>query len=266
MASLTIPALKPDTEAAPASFGRLVRVELRKSWDTRASFWLLVSIGTLVFLAELITAIVTGVNNTADVDWGTFTAVAAFITGILLPVLGIMLVSSEWSQRTGVVTFALEPRRGHVVAAKLVVGLILTIITVVVAILLGAVFNLLHGAIAGHVAWSFGFVDMLVFTFTQMCSMVGGFALASLFLNTPASIVVYFAYKWAIPILFAIGGALMHWFQGFSKWIDFQMAQNALFDRPVSSADWAHLLTSGLLWLVLPLAFGLWRILRVELK
>lgn len=267
MATLTIPQLVPDTQAAPAPFSRLVRVELRKSWDTRASFWLLVAIGALVFLAELITAIVAGLHsNTTDINWGTFTAVAAFITGLLLPVLGIMLVSSEWSQRTGMVTFALEPRRGLVVAAKLIVGLILTLITVVFAIALGAAFNLLYGAIAGHISWSFGVADALVFTVTQMFSMIGGFALACLFLNTPASIVVYFAYKFAVPVLFGIGGELIGWFRTFSRWIDFQMAQNQLYDRPISSSDWAHLVTSGFLWLILPLGFGIWRILRAELK
>ena len=42
--------------------------------------------------------------------------------GILLPVLGILLVTSEWSQRTAMVTFTLEPSRSRVIAAKFVVA------------------------------------------------------------------------------------------------------------------------------------------------
>ena len=30
--------------------------------------------------------------------------------------------------------------------------------------------------------------------------------------------------------------------------------------------DWAHLFVTTLVWLVLPLALGLWRILRAEVK
>ena len=43
---------------------------------------------------------------------------------ILLPVLGIMSVTSEWSQRTAMVTFTLEPSRSRFLAAKFVGTLI----------------------------------------------------------------------------------------------------------------------------------------------
>jgi len=35
---------------------------------------------------------------------------------------------------------------------------------------------------------------------------------------------------------------------------------------PLTGDQWAHLVVSGILWLVLPLAVGLWRILRAEVK
>ena len=44
---------------------------------------------------------------------------------ILLPVAGILLVTQEWSQRTGLITFALVPDRRRVVAAKLGAGVVL---------------------------------------------------------------------------------------------------------------------------------------------
>jgi hypothetical protein len=34
----------------------------------------------------------------------------------------------------------------------------------------------------------------------------------------------------------------------------------------MTGADWAHFVVSGLLWLVLPLAIGLGRVLRAEVK
>ena len=48
--------------------------------------------------------------------------------GILLPVLGVMSVTSEWSQRTAMVTFALEPSRGRVIAAKYVSALVIAVV------------------------------------------------------------------------------------------------------------------------------------------
>src|SRR5689334_20316642 len=92
------------------SFHRLVLVELRKTYDTRASFWLLATIGLLVLAAEIIVLAVVTTQNEA-ISFGDFIGTAAFITSVFLPVLGIMLLTTEWSQRTAMVTFALEPRR-----------------------------------------------------------------------------------------------------------------------------------------------------------
>jgi hypothetical protein len=97
--------------------------------------------------------------------------------------------------------------------------------------------------------------------------MLGGFALACLFLNTAGSIVAFFAYKWMLPVLFGIGSELMNWFDKVSDWIDFQNAQQPFFDGwDFSGTEVAQLLVSGALWLGLPLIFGLNRILRAEVK
>ena len=82
--------------------------------------------------------------------------------------------------------------------------------------------------------------------------MLGGFALATLFLNTPAAIVVFFVYKWVLPGLFALGSAAMAWFDDLSPWLDFQQAQVPVSDLTMSGSDWGHLIVSGFIWLVLP--------------
>jgi ABC-2 type transport system permease protein len=249
----------------PIPFSRLVSVELRKSWDTRASFWLLGTIAILVLLTEGIVLAVTTVQN-EPITFGDFVAAAAFVTSILLPVLGIMLVTSEWGQRTAMVTFALEPRRPMVILAKLVTGLILTLATAAVAIALGLVCNLLYGVIEGGADWEFGTRLLVGFLITQGLAMTGGFALATLLLNTPAAIVLFFVYRWVLPGLFALGAALMGWFESLAPWLDFQSAQEPVYDLTVNGSEWGHLLVSGLLWLVLPLAIGFWRVLRAEVK
>jgi hypothetical protein len=68
-----------------------------------------------------------------------------------------------------------------------------------------------------------------------------------------------------LPILFALG-SLMAWFKSISPWLDFQTAQNELYDMPLTASQWWHLVVSGFIWLVLPLGIGLWRILRAEVK
>lgn len=250
---------------APTPVHLLVRVELRKSYNTRAGFWLLAVIGLIVLAAEIIVlAVVT--TQDESISWGDFIGVAAFLTSFLLPVLGIMVLTTEWSQRTAMVTFALEPRRPLVILAKALVGVILTLATVAVAIGVGLVCNLLYGAIEGQADWSFGWPDFLAFLITQVLAMLGGFALAALFLNTPAAIVVFFVYKWVLPGIFELGAQLVGWFGDIRPWVDFQTAQETIWDWSGSGEDWAHLVVSAIVWLGLPLGFGIRRVLRAEVK
>lgn len=251
------------TERIP--FHRLVAVELRKSYDTRAGFWLLAVIALLVLATEVIVLAVTTVQDEA-ISFGDFIGAAAFMTSFLLPVLGIMVLTSEWSQRTAMVTFALEPHRPRVIAAKASVGVVLTLLTVAVSIAIGLVCNILYGLIQGTADWTFGWAGFFGFLVTQTFAMLGGFAFAALLLNTPAAIVVFFVYKWVLPGLFAIGAALMGWFDAIQPWIDFQTAQTPLYDMSLNGSEWGHLLVSGFLWLVVPLAVGTWRVLRAEVK
>ncbi len=248
-------------------FSRLFRVELRKSADTRAGRWLIgVTIG-LCLLAEVIFLIVAATHDDAEASFGDFVAVSAFVSSVLLPVLGIMLVTSEWSQRTAMTTFALEPRRMRIVLAKMLAGMALTLFVIVFALVVGFVCNVLLGAFRPQGSdWTFGFTGFLGFLITQTFAMLGGFALASLLLNTPAAIVVFFAYKWVLPVLLFWGSALMDWFDHLRPWIDFQAAQGELYDLPMTGSQWGHLVVSGIIWLVIPLAIGLWRIRRAEVK
>jgi ABC-2 type transport system permease protein len=246
-------------------FSRLLKVELRKSYDTRASFWLLMTIGIVVALAELIALIVGATHRNQDISWLNYTEVAAFTTAVLLPVLGIMLVTSEWSQRTAMITFTLEPRRSLVIWAKLAVGIVLTLVTAALALGIGLVCCLISG-LWGQMDLSFG-VDRLVgFVLSQSLAMISGFALAALVLNTAAAIVLFFAYSYVLPTLFVIGNNIFEWFSHLSPWIDFQNAQNPIVDWDMSGSDWGHLLVSGFIWLGIPLIVGLDRILKAEVK
>jgi ABC-type transport system involved in multi-copper enzyme maturation permease subunit len=266
-ATLAEPGLIDISNTRRTPFTRLVTVELRKSYDTRSGFWLLASMGIVTVLTLGIMLIVAATNDNAVLAYGDFVGGVAFLTGILLPVLGILLVTSEWSQRTAMTSFALEPHRGRVILAKLVTGLIWTAAIAVFAVAAGAVANALNGVITGTVDWDLGFNYFLGFLVMQSLAMLGGFALAALLLNSPAAIVAFFAYKWVIPILFGIASVFVGWFENLLPWIDFQTAQGPVADWSLNTGhEWAHLLVSGSVWFVLPLAFGLWRVLHAEVK
>lgn len=250
---------------SPVPLSRLVAVELRKMTDTRASRWLLACAFGLGAVAQVI-ALVTVLVVDESLAFGDFVFAFAFVSSVLLPVVGIMLVTSEWAQRTAMTTFTLEPRRLLVILAKLVAGLVLTLITVGIALATGALCSLVLGLTQDGADWHLGLRGVLAFALTQLLAMAGGFALACLVLNTPFAIVLFFVYKWALPGLFALGSALIGWFADLTPWIDFQAAQEFLYEGSATGRDWAHLIVSGCVWLVLPLGLGLWRILRAEVK
>ncbi len=144
--------------------------------------------------------------------------------------------------------------------------MILTFATIAMALVVGLVCNLLYGALQGSYDWSFGWAGFFGFLITQNLAMLGGFALAAMLLNTPAAIVVFFVYRWVLPGLIALGSALMAWFDKIAPWIDFQSAQGPLYDMSLDGAEWGHLFVSGFIWLVIPLAIGIRRVLRAEVK
>ena len=254
------------SETRGIPFGRLFAVELRKSADTRAGRWLIgITVGAAL-LTDVIFLIVVAAKD-IDSSYGDFVAGAAFLSQALLPVLGIMLVTSEWSQRTAMTTFALEPRRMRVIVAKMLAGVSLTAFVIVFALVVGLVCNLVFAGLQGQSPdWTFGWTGFTAFVVNQTFAMLGGFALACLLLNSPAAIVTFVVYKWVLPVPFAIGAALMGWFDSLVGWIDFQSAQNRLYDGGLSGTEWGQLVVSGFIWLVVPLAIGLWRIQRAEVK
>ena len=133
---------------------------------------------------------------------------------ILLPVLGIMLVTSEWSQRTAMVTFTLEPSRDRLIGGEVRRhagrgprrG--------------GGRAGPARSSPTGSTARSrttrvtWDWVPFLIFLLPAHCyRMATGFAFGALLLNTAAAIVVFFVYSFVLPRLFELGSNLMGWFE-----------------------------------------------------
>ena len=94
---------------------RIVAVELRKSFDTRAGFWLLASIG---IAALLTTGAVIAWAPEEQLTYSQFTLAIGFPMSVILPIIAVLSVTAEWSQRSGLTTFTLVPHRGRVLLAK----------------------------------------------------------------------------------------------------------------------------------------------------
>lgn len=244
--------------------GRLVQVELRKLVDTRAGFWLLASIGILVILASA-SVIIWAPDS--SLTYNVFMQAAGYPIRFLLPVLAILSVTSEWSQRTGLVTFTMEPRRIRTLIAKLLATVIAAIGAVAVSLAIAAVSTLLGAAVNGvDTVWNNGVGEIGDWTLLQLLGLLTGFAFATLLRISAVAIVVYYAYNLVISGLLSVLAAFQDWFAQIQGWVDFSFAQNPLIFHDMDGEAWAHLATSGAIWLLLPLTVGTWLVMRAEVK
>jgi ABC-2 type transport system permease protein len=56
------------------------------------------------------------------------------------------------------------------------------------------------------------------------------------------------------------------WLSGPARWLDLSRTTEPLMAGAMQAGDWAPLGTSVLLWVVLPLTVGCWRLVRREVK
>ncbi|WP_243059495.1 ABC transporter permease [Nocardioides sp. SR21] len=255
-------ATKPAPRRIPMS--RIVGVELRKSFDTRSGFWLLASIGIVSVIA---TGAVILFAPDSEITYETFATAFGFPMAVILPMIAILSVTSEWSQRTGLTSFTLVPHRGRVITGKAIVALIVGVTSMLAAAAIGAVGNLLGSAILGvDAVWNVSVVEFSYIILANILGMAVGFMLGVLIRNSPGAIVGYFVYSLLLPTITTVLAETQQWFADKQPWVDFNYAQGALFDGDVSGEQWAQLGVTGLFWLVIPLTIGVWSVLRSEVK
>ena len=258
MSATTLPVTLDISQTPRVSLSRLVKVELRKMVDTRAGMWLLITIGAVTVIA---TTIFGFAGHDGDRTFYNFMQFAGAPQGFLLPVLGILLVTQEWSQRTGMVTFSLEPHRARVLSAKVYAALLIGVAAFVIAVGVAALATVLFG---GTDPWrDLGAVDFLKFGILQVTGLLQGLAFGLLFLNSAFAIVLYFVLPTVFSILFNTVPALTD----SAPWIDFGTAQGPLGEvGSLTGTEWAQLGLTATWWVILPFVAGLWRVLRAEVK
>jgi ABC-2 type transport system permease protein len=242
--------------ASRPSLLRLARVELRKAVDTRAGMWLLI-VTALAAVALVVITLAAGKAD--DQAWGSMFAGTLWVVSMLVPVIGILLVTSEWSQRTALTTFSMVPNRHRAIAAKAIAATVLAVVVVLICLVLSAV-----GAAVGSAPdpWDLALADIGTGALYQVSSMLIGLAFGLVLMSSPLAIVVYYV----LPTVWAILGESIQALDGVAKWLELGRTMEPLVEGGVSGADWAHAGTSVLLWLGVPLVLGLLRLSRHEVK
>ena len=249
---------------APIPFTRLLKVELVKMFDTRAGFWLMVGIAATALIA---TASVILFAPDSALTYDNFGAAIGVPMTLLLPVMAILSVTSEWSQRSGLTTFTLVPHRGRVIWAKMVVAMAVGAVSIGVALAIGALGNLLGSTIAGvPTVWDISANQIVMLVLANVLNLLIGFMLGVLIRNSPGAIVGFVVYSFVLPTLSMVLGNFQGWWRDSRPWLDFNWAQGELYDGHLTATQWAQLGTSGLIWLVVPLAVGLVLVMRSEVK
>ncbi len=253
-----------DTARPGVPLGRIVKVELRKMFDTRSGFWLMASIGIIAALATL--SVILFVPD-EGITYASFGAAVGFPMAVLLPIMAILAVTGEWSQRTGLITFTLVPHRGQVIWAKVIAAVGVGVVSMLLAFAIGALGNIAGSALNGvDATWDMTFAVFLQIILANILGLLVGFMLGVLIRSTPGAIVAYFVYSLVLPSIFGLLAAFQEWFEDIRLWIDFNFAQTPLFEGDMTGEQWAQLGVSGVIWLVIPMAIGVWAVLRSEVK
>jgi ABC-2 type transport system permease protein len=249
----------------PIPTGRLVKVELRKMFDTRAGFGMLVSIGALSLLA---TAAVVVFAPDSSVTYARFASAIGLPMSVILPMIAILAVTGEWSQRSGLTTFTLVPSRGRVIGAKAMATALVGVGSMLVAFAVGAVGNLAGSAIAGvDTVWDVSLTDAPQIVLGNLVGMAIGFTLGVVLRASAPAIVGYFVVSLVLPGVLELLALVREWFSDLQPWIDWNDTQVALFEGTTNTGEeWAMLASTTAIWIVLPLVFGLTALRRSEIK
>ena len=238
------------------SMARLTRVELRKMFDTRSGFWLPICVG-LVAIATVLITVLTGpdINHTFAHVFGN----AVIPTAILLPLIGVLLVTGEFSQRTALTTFTLVPSRARVMVAKLSASVVCSVVALAFCLVVAAAATALHPASdPGVSAWSLHVVlipQALVYLAT---AMITGVAFGAALLVSAPAIVIYLL----LPTVWSVLTNSITGLNGVANWLEAGQTLDPLTRHGLGATDWLQAGATLALWMVVPLAIGWWRGMR----
>lgn len=255
--TMTIPPRTYGAETAlssglrPIPFPRLVRVEWAKATDTRAARWLLalVALSTAGMMLAPVLA-----PTSFDQTHTSYLRVAAIGLSILLPVVAILMLTGEWSQRSVFTTFTQEPRRIRVVNAKLAASLVLVGGAAVFGGALTAAGLGLASASGRALEADLTAGAIIGYLLFVLLNVLAGVALGALLQSSATAIAASFA----LPAAFALLGSAS---KLVAEWIDMSYPFNWVLEN-----EWGghvpQISVSVLFWVAVPLAAGVVRTMR----
>ncbi len=256
--------LEQDTRVHHIPLFRLTRVELRKMFDTRSGFWLMASIVIAAVLSTVATILFA---PDADLNYYTFAKAVGFPMTVILPIIAVLAITGEWSQRTGLTTFTLVPHRNRVILAKVIASVTVGVASMLFALATGVVGNLVGTAIAGaDLVWNVSFAHGVTIVLGSLLSLLTGTMLGLLFRSSPVALVAYFVYSLVLPTVFGLLESSQERFADVRPWVDLNYAQAALFEGSVTGEQWAHIAVTATAWILLPALLGLRQAMRSEVK
>jgi hypothetical protein len=246
----------PRLQPSPIPLTRLLRAEWLKTTGARAARWLLAAAALATIAAEAIPLLFPHNVKQSGASYLTWS-----VLGItrLLPVVLMLAMTAEWSQRTAMSTFTLEPRRGRVLAAKVAAGLGVSLLGACFALAVSQLVVVAARAAGRDIGTGVSWPQLAGSVVFVLLTASIGIAFGAVLHNTAAAIVSYFALGAAfnlftIPTLEEAG-----------RWVNTGETYGW-----VLNGEWgghgAQIATSTALWIVLPLALGLIRTLRREVR
>jgi hypothetical protein len=243
-------------QIAPIPFARLLRAEWRKTTAARAARWLLAAALLLTVAAEAVPLIFT--RNVSQTR-ASYLVWAALGLSRLLPIVLMLAMTAEWSQRTAFFTFTLEPRRGRVLAAKVVSGLGIGVLCGCFALVSAELTVVAARAAGRHVAPAWDWPQLAGFVLFVLLTSAIGIAVGAALHNTAAAIVTYFALAAAFSLL------MIPALQQVGDWVNTAQTFGWMLSGQWSGHG-AQIAASATLWVAVPLAIGTVRTLRREVQ
>jgi len=237
-------------------FPTLVRAELHKAVDVRAARWVLLATALLAVAAEAIPLVF---PHNVTQDRSSYLTWSALGISRLLPLVLLMAMTAEWSQRTAMTTFTLEPRRGRVLAAKAAAALMISVLAVLVAFAVATVTVLVASHAGRHITGGWSWAQLAGFALFIAGASAVGMAIGAALHNTAAAIVSYFVLAGLFSLL------MIPALEKVGDWINTGQTFGWLLNGG-GSRHAAQIAVSAALWIALPLAVGTLRTVRREVR
>lgn len=240
---------------ASLSFARDIAVELRKltnTWGMRA-----------LLLATVLSAGAVGTAETIATDHVTYGEVAhmsLLFAPYFMFAMSAALVTGERTHRTGLTTFALQPRRTRVWLAKDAAVGILLVAVVAACLAIAALVGLLAPVLGQDpVLWTLTGRHLVVDALGLVVAAGIGWALGLATGSLAVSLTLYLVW----PIVAMGLDVVVPHMQGLTDWTRPDAVYGLMGEDPAAVGQTA---VSLLIWLVVPAVIGLVRTVRGEIR